>query len=257
VSAFGPGAEQADFAQLHSPGTLRQMPSNFSRNGLTNPALCKASINSVCVGTCFTMRRDAGEGGHAGERPIAGHAVDRDGAAGAQDAEDLAQELRLDRGVHAGVEGPFEMHLVEAAVGEIEPGGDRIGQRMGPDFRLRLFPGLRVGGIVEAGVVEIFVEDVEFPEMLVGIGDPEFGLQGVAAFDPFLPLRGDAPFLQPALQIDQRDLIGQPKAEMIQRAVRPCAPVLASASTRAAASRFRSAPTSASPVTGSLFSSRR
>ena len=75
-----------------------------------------------------------------------------------------------------------------------------------------------VRGVIEAGMVEVLVEDVQFPEMLVGIGDPELRLQGVTALDPFLPLRGDAAFFEASLQRDQRDLLRQAKAEVIQRA---------------------------------------
>ena len=150
------------------------------------------------------------------------------------------------------------MHLVEAAIGEIEPGGDRIGQPMRPDLRCRLcLRWLPVGRIIEAGMVEIFMEDVKLPEMLVGIGDPELRLQGIAALDPFLTLRGDAPFFEPSLQIDQRGLIGQPKPKMIQRAARLARLPLCQRQHQRRLLRSRIAPRSASPLPASLLSSKR
>jgi len=71
--------------------------------------------------------------------------------------------------------------------------------------------------LARAAVIEIFVQDVKLPQVLIGIGDPELGLQSVAAFDPLFALRGDAGSFEVPLNLDQRGRIGQPQAQMIER----------------------------------------
>ena len=167
-------------------------------------------------------------------------------------------KLRLHRVVHPGIESSFQMHFIKAAVGEIEPGRNRVCQRMGPDLRLaRLrLPGMRVrAGIIESRMVEILVEDVKLPKMLVGIGDPEFRLQRIAALDPLLALRGDASFLKPARCSASATCSGETESRGDSTCGPFSGPGLASRSTRAAAFRSQSLPEVDVASTGSLFSS--
>ena len=52
-------------------------------------------------------------------------------------------------------------------------------------------------------IVDVVVEDVDFPERAVGIGDPEFRLARVTALDAFLPLGAEPGGLEAMLNLDE------------------------------------------------------
>ena len=71
--------------------------------------------------------------------------------------------------------------------------------------------------IVEAGVLQVFLEDVNLPQVAVGVGDPELGLPGVAALHALLTLAADAGALQALLDAHQGGAVGHAEAEVVER----------------------------------------
>src|SRR5262245_46137481 len=62
------------------------------------------------------------------------------------------------------------------------------------------------------------MEDIDLPQIGIGISHPEFRLPGIAALDPILPLRPKTGALQPGLELDQLFGIHDPKPQMVERA---------------------------------------
>ena len=73
------------------------------------------------------------------------------------------------------------------------------------------------GRVVEAGVANVFVERVDFPQRPVRVRHPELGLAGVTALDALLPLRGDTGLFESALHLHERRGIGEPQPDVVKR----------------------------------------
>src|SRR5262245_21268657 len=71
----------------------------------------------------------------------------------------------------------------DGAAGAAEAAAQGAEQAKGADRRLHAGPAMRAALAVDVGV-----EDVDLPQVGVGVGDPELGLAGVAALNAILPL---------------------------------------------------------------------
>jgi hypothetical protein len=67
-------------------------------------------------------------------------------------------------------------------------------------------------------VFQVFFERIDLPHIAVGIMDPELGLPGIAAFDPFFPHGADAGEFEPPLHFDESGGIRHAEAQVIERA---------------------------------------
>jgi len=126
------------------------------------------------------------------------------------------------------IERSTQPDLIRAGIGQRDGRRHGIGEAMFPYGGTGRLTRCRAVGthairqhgfqrLSRAPVIEVFLQRVDFPERLIRIGDPEFGLARVTALDPLFALRADAGQLQALLHGDQRGGIRHTEAEMVKR----------------------------------------
>src|SRR5262249_45837417 len=137
-----------------------------------------------------------------------------------QHAPDVSQQPGAVFAVGRRVDRTGEPHFVQRVVLVGNPLRKRLAQMMLPgawrgrrrvdrkrlDFRRRRM----------SAIVDVFVEHVDFPEGVIGIADPELGLERVATLDALLALGVKAGGLEPALNLDELFGVADTQADVIQ-----------------------------------------